>query len=138
MKQILLLFLVFTLVPVFVLASDNDITEYKKVVIDKENVWTDSVYVQVNQSIDVSIYNCSATNGMTIVLQRKFPEEAEWKHEVESWTLSNQDEDIENITKPAAEFCYYRIGCPTGGFSSGSCTVRIGRCKSRYVTPPQQ
>ncbi len=113
--------------------ADGTVTEYEKATINAENTWTDALSVQAGQPVDVSIYDYNATTSdMTIVLQRKFYEETSWGHEIDSWTLPEdqpEGKDIEHIAKPSAEFCYYRIGCPSGNFTSGSVKVRIGREK---------
>ena len=127
-KQILLIFLICILFSSFALA-DGEVTEYEKVTISAENTWTDALSVQAGQSVNVSIYDCNATNAMTIILQRKFYEETGWGHEIEDWILSNQIKDIEHTAKASAEFCYWRIGCPSGNFTSGHVSVRIGRSR---------
>lgn len=126
--RIFLLCIICVMVPVLAWA-DGDVTEYEPATISAEDTWTDALSVQAGQAVNVSIYDCNATNSMTIILQRKFYEETEWRHEIDDWVLLNQIKDIENTAKASAEFCYWRIGCPSGNYTSGVCKVRIGRSK---------
>ena len=99
---------------------------YKTAVISAQNTWTDGLYIKPGYSVDVSIYNMNSP-VMTIKLFKKFPEETTWDHEVDKWDITASMADKENITKAGAGGAWYRIGCETGGYTSGNCTLRIGQ-----------
>ena len=124
MKRILLIIGIVALLCTSVFAGGANV--YESTVVSAENTWTDPLYIKAGSRVDVSIYNLNSVTA-TIKLQRKFPEESSWGHEVDSWDVTTSSVDIEHTTRSGAGDAYYRIGCPTGGYTSGNCTVRIGQ-----------
>ena len=43
-----------------------------------------------------------------------------------AWNEKTYDEDTEQYITDKEECVQYRVGCKTSGFTSGSCTVRLG------------
>jgi len=97
-----------------------------KVIVGSGN-WTEPLSSEKGARISVSIGDYNATTDMTITLQRLLPGETSWGHDVDTWDVTGSSPDYEYITKPEAENgVFYRIGCDTGDYTSGNCTVRLG------------
>ena len=94
-----------------------------KVIVGSGN-WTEPLSSEKGARVNVSI--ADVTGPMTITLQRKFSGETGWR-DVDTWDVTGSSPDYEYITKPEAENgVFYRIGCDTGDYTSGNCTVRLG------------
>ena len=95
--------------------------------ITKENLYTDWVLVPAKTQFNLSIRNTSSAI-MTIKLQKKYKDSgASGWSEADSWDLIASTPDKEYISsEPEPEPAYYRAGCPTGNYTSGTSTLRIG------------
>ncbi len=82
--------------------------------ISAANTFTDPVLVQGNETFDISV---SGTFVATVVLQRS-KDGASWL-EVETFTEPAQKTGV------AGSAWLYRLGIPTGGYTSGTATVAI-------------
>ena len=98
---------------------------YVKATISEENNFTDAFPLQTGQCASISIRRTNFTG--TVVLQRKFPDQAEFR------TVQNPDgssgwtaKDIE-AQYIATESCSIRLGVPTGSFTGTSVECRLGR-----------
>ena len=65
---------------------------------------------------------------MTIKLLRRYiDDEASGWGEVDRWDLTAASVDIECISdKLEPELVYYKLGCPSGNYTSGTSRVRLG------------
>lgn len=98
----------------------------KTKVIGAQNTWTDPIPVQIGCGANISI-DPDTSPVMVIELQRKFRSDSSWGRKVERWALTAASLDIECISKNEQEDgVQYRIGCKTGDYTSGNCTVRVG------------
>jgi uncharacterized membrane protein len=97
---------------------------YVSTTVTAQNTYTDDILVPTGTTPDISI----RPNGvMTIKLYRKFTESGATWGEVYSWDLTGASTDYEYIIdKPVPEDTYFKIGCPSGNFTSGSTYLRIG------------
>lgn len=82
--------------------------------ITAENTFSDPAYLE-------GYFNISISNTFvaTVFVQRS-PDNSNW-YDVNSYTAPFEGVGFE------PEFMYYRIGVKTGGFTSGTVDVRIGR-----------
>ena len=81
--------------------------------IEAENTFTDAV--QIEGYFNVSISN---TFSATVTAQRS-SDKVNW-HDVDSWTAPSEEVGFD------PEYTWYRVGVKTGGYTSGTVTVRIG------------
>lgn len=89
--------------------------------------WTDSLSVQKGSTVNVSIGSYNSTTAMTITLQRKLPGDSSFGRDMHEWDVIGSSDAIECVTKPETEdIVFYRLGCDTGDYTSGNCTVRLG------------
>lgn len=75
--------------------------------------------VDTGRLFDVSIYDTASFVG-TITLQRKRPADTTWR-DVKTWTAPAEE------TGESSGNWQYRLGCKTGGFTSGSITVELSQ-----------
>ena len=96
-------------------------------VISGGNSWSDPISTERGARLNVSIGSYNATTSMTITLQRKLPGDTSWGREVDKWAVTGTSSPLEYITQPEVENgVFYRIGCASGDYTSGYCTVRLG------------
>ncbi len=90
------------------------------------NMWTDPLPVIPGQRMNILLHP-DASADMTIVLQCRYRKEAEW-YNVKSWVYSGSGnaDIVETTDHPEPELIQYRLGCPTGDWSAGTCVVRLG------------
>ena len=71
-----------------------------------------------------------STASMSITLQRQYPENTDYWHDVDSWSVTVAQAEAsssENISdKPEPEPMMYRLGVKTGGYENGLALVRLG------------
>lgn len=99
----------------------------ERVTITAENTFTSQVLIPSGTRFNLSIRNISSSI-MTIKLMKRYTDaSASGWGEADSWDLTAASVDIENISRvPEPEPVYYKIGCPTGGYTSGTSKVRLG------------
>jgi hypothetical protein len=123
LRSLLFVFITMFLYNNVVFADD---VYYKTKLIEAENTWSDPIPVGIGCGANISI-SPDTSPVMVIELQRKLKGDSSWGRMVERWTLSAASLDIERISKDEQEDgVQHRIGCPTGDYTSGSCTVRVG------------
>jgi len=81
--------------------------------ISAENTFSDAVNLEGYFNISIS-----GTFVATVTVQRSY-DGSTW-HDVDSWTAPSEETGFD------PEFCQYRIGVKTGGYTSGTVNVRIG------------
>jgi hypothetical protein len=81
--------------------------------ISAQNTFTDPV--QIEGYFNVSI---SGTFSATVTAQRSV-DKVNW-HDVDSWTAPAEEFGFD------PEYTWYRLGVKTGGYTSGTVSVRIG------------
>ena len=124
MKKFLLL--VLTLTIVFLWSNTFAAGVYCKTkVIAAQNTWTDPIPVTIGCRANIRIH--PDTNPvMTIHAQCRYKGETDW-FDMDHWDLTATSVDIIHTTaQPEPEPAQMRLGCKTGGYTSGDCTVRIG------------
>lgn len=105
---------------------------YSKVEVSAENTWTELIRVPGRGTIggpsalSVSIKPITSDTVMTIRLQCKYDEEASWGHEIDFWDIVAGNVDLEYHTDPMPVTASYRIGCPSGNYTSGTIGLRLG------------
>lgn len=82
--------------------------------ISAQNTWTDPVQLQGFFNIGIS-----GTFVATVTVQRSI-DNSTW-FDTDTFTSPSQDWGLE------PEVMWYRIGVPTGGYTSGTVVVRIGQ-----------
>ena len=82
--------------------------------ISAQNTFSDSV--RIGKYFNVSV---SGTFSATVTAQRSY-DNSTW-YDVDSWTVPTETVGYE------PEFIWYRVGVKTGGYTSGTVNVRIGR-----------
>jgi hypothetical protein len=101
-------------------------------IISAEDTWSDGIApenwmhgVNIGQ-LNVSVVGNS--DGNTIQVQRKFPDDNEWR------TVTDQDGNIiqwtgnvETRLMDTQQGVKYRIGCPAGGYVSGSPVAQLSK-----------
>lgn len=93
--------------------------------ITAENQFTDPISLKAGESVSISII--MGTLAATVMLQRKLPGQSTWQDvpladgTTFGWTAANEQSYV------ADERQDVRLGVKTGGFTSGSGTVRIGK-----------
>lgn len=95
------------------------------VTITAENQFSDSMQMDANEVASISIIDDSSMN-MTVMLQRQLPGQTTWQDIPDAsgtfgWTAATQ------LSYTASERQLLRIGCKTGGYTSGTATARIGK-----------
>ena len=97
----------------------------KSATITAENQFTDALELTCGEAASVSIiYGTLAAT--TLVVQRKLPGQATWQDITDENGASSYTASVEGDFV-ATERCLIRVGCKTGGFGSGSGTVRVGK-----------
>lgn len=103
--------------------ADNVYVKTK--VIDAQNLWTASIPVSVGCRANVRIHP-DTSPVMTIHAQCRYKGESDW-FDMDHWDLTATSVDIIHTTaQPEPEPAQIRLGCKTGGYTSGNCTLRIG------------
>lgn len=92
--------------------------------ITAQNTYTDELAVLAGERVDISIQYATAV--ATTRLERKFTGQSDFNpvpNEDGSigWTASTEQQYI------AGERCVLRLGVPTGGYTSGTVTARLGK-----------
>lgn len=82
--------------------------------ITAQNTFTTSVRLEGYFNVSIQ-----GTFVATVVVQRSI-DDSTW-YDVDSWTAPSEEYGFE------PELMYYRIGVKTGGFTSGTANVRLGR-----------
>ena len=84
--------------------------------IGAENLFSDAVEL-------VGYFNLSITGTWvaTVTVQRSFDSGSTW-YDVDTWTTNTQEYGLE-----PERGIQYRIGIKTGGYTSGSCVVRLSQ-----------
>ena len=81
-----------------------------------ENLFTDAAEL-------VGYFNLSITGTWvgTVTVQRSFDSGSTW-YDVDTWTTNTQEYGLE-----PERGIQYRVGIKTGGYTSGSCVVRLSQ-----------
>ncbi|RPI53482.1 MAG: hypothetical protein EHM49_04300 [Deltaproteobacteria bacterium] len=98
---------------------------WKTKVIDAQNTWTEAIPVYMDGRVNIRIHP-DTSPVMTIHAQCRYRGETTW-YDVDSWDLTATSVDIIDTTaQPEPEPAQFRLGCKTGDYTSGNCTIRIG------------
>ena len=130
----ILLFVLICFFSVSVYAGDTT-NVYTTATISAENSWSGVLSVPLGKTV-VACINPNSNSDMTITLQVQFRDEYlaapdTWNYDVDSWVITGSLEDQINQPKAFSEWVRYRIGCKTGDYTSGNCTVRLSRGAGR-------
>lgn len=99
---------------------------YKKATVAAEDTYTSNLYVPAGSYINISILP-TVTGTADVYLQRAYLESPTVWHNDEVYVMADATEHKEDVTvSPQPEDIYYRIGVPTGEYTSGTFDVRIG------------
>ena len=97
----------------------------KTKVVDAQNLWTDPIPVSIGCRANIRIHP-ETSPVMTIHAQCRYKGESDW-FDMDHWDLTASSVDIIHTTaQPEPEPAQMRLGCKTGGYTSGNCTLRIG------------
>jgi hypothetical protein len=97
----------------------------KTKVVDAQNLWTDPIPVSVGCRANIRIHP-DTNSTMTIHAQCRYKGETDW-FDMDHWDLTATSVDIIHTTaQPEPELAQIRLGCKTGGYTSGNCTLRVG------------
>ena len=97
----------------------------KTKVIDGNDTWTDALPISIGCRANVRIHP-ETSPIMTIHAQCRYKGETTW-YDMDHWDLTAASVDIICTTaQPEPEPAQIRLGCKTGGCTSGNCTVRVG------------
>jgi hypothetical protein len=97
----------------------------KTKVIDAQNLWTDAIPISIGCSANIRIHP-DTSPIMTIHAQCRYKGETTW-YDMDHWDLTAASVDIICTTaQPEPEPAQMRLGCKTGEYTSGNCTVRVG------------
>jgi hypothetical protein len=123
MKKICLLVITMVVFTFGVAFASGVYTKTK--VIDAQNLWTDPISVGVGCRANIRIHP-DTSPVMTIHAQCKYKRESDW-FDMDHWDLTATSIDIIHTTaQPEPEPAQIRLGCKTGGYTSGNCTLRVG------------
>ena len=108
--------------------ADADDTCQRKT-ISAENTFTDAIRIPAGSYLNVAIEPISSP-VMRIYLQCQYldmeEDASEWRN-VDYWDMTaSKDDQINRPQTPEAEVIKYRMGCPSGNYTSGSLAVRLG------------
>ena len=123
MKKVLL----FTLALVVLFCSEAfaDTVYVKTKIVAAQNTWTAAIPVSVGCRANVRIHP-DTDPVMTIHAQCRYRGETAW-YDIDYWDLTAASVDIIHTTaQPEPEPAQIRLGCKTGGYTSGNCTLRVG------------
>ena len=105
-----------------------DTVYVKTKVIEAQNTWTDPIPVSIGCRANVRIHP-DTDPVMTIHAQCRYKGETDW-FDMDHWDLTAASVDIIHTTaQPEPEPAQIRLGCKTGGYTSGNCTIRTGTGK---------
>jgi hypothetical protein len=105
---------------------------YSPVEVSAENTWTEPICVPGMgttggpSALSVTIKPITSDTVMTIRLQCKYDEETTWGHEVDVWDIVAGNVDYVYRSDPVPDTVYYRIGCTSGNYTSGTIKLRLG------------
>ena len=123
MKKISLFIL--ALVFLFCGGAFADTVYVKTKVVAAQNTWTAPIPVSVGCSANIRIHP-DTSPVMTIHAQCRYKGETDW-FDMDHWDLTAASADIIHTTaQPEPEPAQIRLGCKTGGYTSGNCTLRVG------------
>ena len=93
--------------------------------ITAQNSFTDPLPLDIGEIASISFINTSSFTG-TITLQRQLPGQTTWQDVPDpdgnfGWTAATEQ------SYASDERQLIRLGCKTGGYSSGTATVRLGK-----------
>ena len=99
---------------------------YTKKTLSAENMYTDSIYIPARSYVSVSIHP-TVFGIANVSIQKAYIEEQTTWLDTKVQEMVVATGDIERVSlSPTPEDCLYRVGIPTGEYTSGTFICRLG------------